>query len=80
MYKWEDVKIEESDSMYALQEVIETFSKKSKTSSKFFKPPENHDINDWIYENFRNFLHELNDFILHFKNVCDEKSGLCFEN
>eukprot|EP01080_Neovahlkampfia_damariscottae_P001328 gene1328-11410_t len=74
MYKWEDIKLEESESLFALQEIIETYAKKNKPSSKYFKPPENTEINDWIYENFRNFLNELNYFILHFKEVCDEKT------
>ena len=75
MYKWEDLKLEDSDSLFSLQELIETYSKKNKPSSKYFKPPENTEINDWIYENFRNFLNELNYFVLHFKDVCDEKTG-----
>lgn len=73
-YQWNDVKYEDIKTTFPSQEIIEQrLRKKNLKINDFLNPPENENENNWVYEVMRNFLNELNLFILQFKEVCTEK-------
>lgn len=74
LYGWKDVTYQEINSSVAFQELIEQNVRNKNFGNSFFDNPEQSQENEWMYEIMRNFLQEFNYYILHFKDVCNDKT------
>jgi hypothetical protein len=72
LYGWNDVTYQDIDTLTPFQEIIEQNVRNKKFDNSFFDNPDPKAENEFLYELMRNFLNEMNLYILHYKDVCNK--------
>lgn len=71
LWNWDPVELSKMDSSFAMQQYISQQLRQYPTKvRRLVKLPPDQDEKLWVYENMRQFLQELNGFIIYHQKVC----------